>query len=918
MYARAALPNFKTDYFISQTINKLLNKNKQMKKLFTLLTLLVALVTSAWASTVDDLVTISSNYTFIADNITSNGTVKLTANTLYDNGYIFAPTANTVATNKGSVTFGGASHLNSLRLKNTQDQLCFKVAGPCTVTFYSQSHAERGIQVGSAAGGTQYGSQTASTSEWSCNITAAGVVYLSSYEGDFYFAGFKVAFPKPEITTQPVGGTYVSGYAIPARQVVAVAPKGELSYQWYSCDDANKTNAAAISGATSASYVPTASGFLFCRVTDDNGYTDTNVIEIIIAPAAAPAFVDVIASATSVMRGTASTITAEVSGNPEPTIQWYSCDDAVKTNPVAIDGATSLTLNLANTVVGTFYYYAVASNSEGNATSNVVTLTVNPLYTVTYSLGEVTGTVGTVPAAVEVESALTIPVNKTLYKDGYTLTAWNDGSADHAIGSNMAVTANKTLTPVFTANGVNAHIGYNTTTVTWDFQTKNGAPTWALEGAGQTGVQVAQTTVGGSSIDVKLDIDATSGKFNNASNNDWAQTNSGTKLTVPVLNGAVVKLYVYQEGSSAVTFGGNAGTYASNIYSYTATADGDLEIVIGDQSYSRYLSVTYPSESAVLTVYANNTIVPLTKANINSVDYLTVSTDNWATGKTYGGYTGDFYNMSTTSRVLAIKVTGANIFEAFVRNDNNTETRTFKVKVGDADAVTVSAEPSTLKSTGIFAIADPTATTTITLTGGTSSTASVYPVYAVFNPTVAVTIASSGYSTLASAYALDFSKATPAGLEAYVASAITASGVTLNAVTEAPASTGIILKGTPGETYNIPVKADAAAVGTNYLHAAVAAYNCAANEVYILKGGKFCKVTAASTVPAGKAYLLASDVPASAPELEFNFGGTTGIKSVDSGQLTVDSSEVYNLAGQRVAQPTKGLYIVNGRKVVIK
>ena len=26
----------------------------------------------------------------------------------------------------------------------------------------------------------------------------------------------------------------------------------------------------------------------------------------------------------------------------------------------------------------------------------------------------------------------------------------------------------------------------------------------------------------------------------------------------------------------------------------------------------------------------------------------------------------------------------------------------------------------------------------------------------------------------------------------------------------------------------------------------------------------------------------------------------------------------YNLAGQRVAQPTKGLYIVNGKKVVIK
>ena len=44
---------------------------------------------------------------------------------------------------------------------------------------------------------------------------------------------------------------------------------------------------------------------------------------------------------------------------------------------------------------------------------------------------------------------------------------------------------------------------------------------------------------------------------------------------------------------------------------------------------------------------------------------------------------------------------------------------------------------------------------------------------------------------------------------------------------------------------------------------------------------------------------------------------STGIGSIDNGQLTIDNV-VYNLNGQRVAQPTKGLYIVNGRKVIIK
>ena len=44
----------------------------------------------------------------------------------------------------------------------------------------------------------------------------------------------------------------------------------------------------------------------------------------------------------------------------------------------------------------------------------------------------------------------------------------------------------------------------------------------------------------------------------------------------------------------------------------------------------------------------------------------------------------------------------------------------------------------------------------------------------------------------------------------------------------------------------------------------------------------------------------------------------SGIKAIDNGQLTIDNV-VYDLQGRRVAQPTKsGLYIVNGRKVIIK
>ena len=183
---------------------------------------------------------------------------------------------------------------------------------------------------------------------------------------------------------------------------------------------------------------------------------------------------------------------------------------------------------------------------------------------------------------------------------------------------------------------------------------------------------------------------------------------------------------------------------------------------------------------------------------------------------------------------------------------------------------------------------------------------------------VAGTIASSGYSSLASAYGLDFSSAT--GLTAaYVVTSITNSAVTLTSVDELPANSGVILKGTGGRAYSIPVKADATYDGTNKLYAAVEAYDCDADEVYILQDGLFHLVTAASTVPAGKAYLKATDVPAEARSLSFMFGDeeTTGVNDVRD-KISDVSGEFFNLQGQRVDAPKKGLYIVNGKKVIIK
>ena len=73
------------------------------------------------------------------------------------------------------------------------------------------------------------------------------------------------------------------------------------------------------------------------------------------------------------------------------------------------------------------------------------------------------------------------------------------------------------------------------------------------------------------------------------------------------------------------------------------------------------------------------------------------------------------------------------------------------------------------------------------------------------------------------------------------------------------------------------------------------------------------------TLGAHKAYLNLSAL-GSREFYGFDFDEPTGIEAVESNPETVkeNAREYYNLNGQRVMNPSKGLYIVNGKKVIIK
>lgn len=181
---------------------------------------------------------------------------------------------------------------------------------------------------------------------------------------------------------------------------------------------------------------------------------------------------------------------------------------------------------------------------------------------------------------------------------------------------------------------------------------------------------------------------------------------------------------------------------------------------------------------------------------------------------------------------------------------------------------------------------------------------------------VPVTIGSAGFATLFTPAALDFSGV--AGLTAYTA-AKEGDVVRLTKVNDVQANTGVVLEGTAG-TYSIPaIATSSTAKGELTGNATEAtAWNAESGYTYYVlastgSGVEFRPVNKGE-IAAGKAFLKVAGNLVHA----FNvvFGDETGISEVvRDGEK---ESAIFDLSGRRVAKPAKGLYIVNGKKILVK
>lgn len=322
------------------------------------------------------------------------------------------------------------------------------------------------------------------------------------------------------------------------------------------------------------------------------------------------------------------TVTVKAPGSVKISVGNCAWGSAVTVKDAS--GTTVCTFNTA--AAANCYDGTEAKTSFGYYSGGAATLTVSggsywPYFAVesstvvsykaTFSKGT-SNAVGVVPNSLSVESGkkICIPVNRSLYVAGSTLSGWTDGTNTYAVGDSVTMTSDMTLTPVFKANTKTlADRTDSMITLKWYTCSIGGTPTYALQGSGNyAGALVQQATIAGETIDVACLIDATNGKFNNANWTDWAQVNNGTSITMPVGKGSTFESQGFYpfgaSGKTATTIDG-LSDYTSTttlVYPYAGLQDSTLKVVVGtDAGYIRYFQITLMKPEK--TVFADSATV---------------------------------------------------------------------------------------------------------------------------------------------------------------------------------------------------------------------------------------------------------------------------------------------------------------------
>ena len=768
----------------------------------------------------------------------------------------------------------------------------------------------------------------------------------------------EVAATAPSITTQPVGAKYAPNAVATALSVVATASAGTLSYQWYSNTTESTEGATAISGATSAEYTPSTATegttYYYCVVTDGNGSVTSDIVAIKVTNST-----EAVVGYTEAINGT--TLDARVlTGADNITISDPIFGSAITNSKgtskeVYIDGTKyNNTDSWRKSVNGAYdnqfvgYTLTVAPGFKMNISNVNARLVTSDDVSYTWYV-EILNSAGT-----------------QVWKSGErTTTRSSSGKIDNVNVSDkddiQGLTGNVTVKLWMKQGGSTKYFSINYLQLTVETEVDN-RPTYAMTvsqniaEAGTVTPDDGSTVTEGESVAftatpidtykfVKWTIDG-----QDYTENPYVMENVNAAHTA-VATFAKRYIVTYNLGEEAGTIGKvlnnvNRGNGYDEVYSadddtYTIPAYADKYLYKEGYVFDKWEDAdgnTYAS-GATINMTKDITLTPTFKATTQSLDASSAETvvswtfakadilfTDWQNSSKYGYYTK---NIEVNGETIAIpmtitdgKVGNWSRTDAIAQTNQNTKftipaVSGMTIELTDAYkefSTTTIAGSTDYEGTGTKSISYTYEGTDATIDIVIGESSQYLNTIKVTYPAAAITaaITAAGYATFSNASEV----AIPEGVKAYYATKQDASTILLTEIEGGviPAAEGVVLEGAEGTYTFAKSNTGAGNITENLLKANLTAGEPTESEYYTLAAGpKFVK-SAGGTLAAGKAYLV---LPAgNAREMKVAFHSeTTGITMVEN---TAVRNSYYNINGQRVAQPTKGLYIVNGKKVMVK
>lgn len=342
---------------------------------------------------------------------------------------------------------------------------------------------------------------------------------------------------------------------------------------------------------------------------------------------------------------------------------------------------------------------------------------------------------------------------------------------------------------------------------------------------------------------------------------------------------------------------------------YLTDNEGKVTYVCAENTFTS--SKTIENEGYTTIVYTPYNGVAYFIEAEDSIKATTVSNLNYSNGQAVRAFSEK--NLYTIPQSGIYKLT----YATCSNNTNQKEiTLSFYIGEKEIDTKTVNWSYNYIKNNGTITTEAITLTANDIITVKASNSNIILDYILLEKIADIATVSEAGYAT----YVPTSNVTRPENATAYTVK-VNNNKITLNRIesTVLKANQGFLIAGEP-TTYTFNFTDETADILDNDLKAATENMTATGTQyaLAVLSSGKvgFAKVKAGETIPAGKAYLEVSE--SEAKNAFFVIGNeTTAIKDINAQKDNTDGT-YYSLQGVKTNKPAQGLYIHNGKKVIIK